>query len=168
MLSRLLREGRVVSSDIKGLIHELSPVDSSEAEQLDPLTLDSARLFDTVVAAYLLDSSRDAFDDAYLADRYLQVSLAPARGEEGAANDAPARAARTAALALAIREPLENALEREGATRVFSEIEMPLVPVLASMERAGMLVDPERLHALSEGLEGQIDELAVQDSLTCG
>ena len=92
VLSRLLREGRVVSPDIKGLIHELSPVDSSEAEQLDPLTLDSARLFDTVVAAYLLDSSRDAFDDAYLADRYLQVSLAPARGEEGAANDAPARA----------------------------------------------------------------------------
>ena len=162
VLSRLLREGRVVSSDIKGLTHELSPVDSSEAEQLDPLTLDSVRLFDTVVAAYLLDSSRDAFDDAYLADRYLQVSLAPARGEEGAADDAPARAARTAALALAIREPLENALEREGATRVFSEIEMPLVPVLASMERTGMLVDPERLHALSEGLEGQIDELACK------
>ena len=39
---------------------------------------------------------------------------------------------------------------------------MPLVPVLASMERTGMLVDPERLHALSEGLEGQIDELACK------
>ena len=162
VLSRLLCEGRVVSPDVKGLIHELSPIDSIEAEQLDPLALDSARLFDTVVAAYLLDSSRDAFDDAYLADRYLQVSLAPAHGEEGAVVDAPARAARTAALALVIREPLENALEREGATRVFSEIEMPLVPVLASMERTGMLVDPERLHALSLGLEGQIDELACK------
>ena len=160
LLSRLLREGRVASPDTKELIHELSPIDSSKSELLDPLTLDGARLFDTVVAAYLLDSSRDAFDDAYLADRYLQASLAPAHGEEGAEDAAPARAARTAALALAIREPLANALEREGATRVFAEIEMPLVPVLASMERTGMLVDPDRLRALSLGLEGQIDEMA--------
>ena len=57
-------------------------------------------------------------------------------------------------------EPLRAALERDGAEALFDRIEMPLIPVLAQMERAGMLVDPERLAAMSEKLSGQIDELA--------
>ena len=48
-------------------------------------------------------------------------------------------------------------MARENAANVFDGIEMPLVPVLAKMERAGMLVDPDRLHSLSEGLATQID-----------
>ena len=41
VLTRLLREGHVASPDVKALLHELSPVDSAEAELLDPLTLDA-------------------------------------------------------------------------------------------------------------------------------
>ena len=156
VLARLFMEGRVASPDMKTLLHELSPIDSSEPELMDPLAADSTRIFDTVVAAYLLDSDRSEFDEAYLADAYLQMSLPAARGAEGAGEDAPVPAARTAALTLALVAPLRDRMARENAANVFDGIEMPLVPVLAKMERAGMLVDPDRLHNLSEGLATQI------------
>ena len=156
VLARLFMEGRVASPDMKALLHELSPIDSSEPELMDPLAVDSTRIFDTVVAAYLLDSDRSEFDEAYLADTYLQMALPAARGAEGAGEDAPAPAARTAALTLALVAPLRDRMARENAANVFDGIEMPLVPVLAKMERAGMLVDPDRLQSLSEGLATQI------------
>ncbi len=159
VLARLFVEGRVASPDMKALLHELSPIDSSELELMDPLATDSTRIFDTVVAAYLLDSDRSEFDEAYLADTYLQMALPAARGAEGAGEDAPAPAARTAALTLALVAPLRECMARENAANVFDGIEMPLVPVLAKMERAGMLVDPDRLHSLSEGLATQITEI---------
>ena len=162
VLARLLLGGRVCSPDVKALMHELSAIDSTVPEVLDPLAIDPARLFDTSVAAYLLDSSRDSFDDAYVADAYLHVGLPAAQGEEGADEGAPAPAARAAHLARVVREPLHEALVAAGAQDVFERIEMPLIGVLASMERAGMLVDPERLHGLSQGLEGQIAEVEAQ------
>lgn len=159
VLARLFMEGRVASPDMKALLHELSPIDSSEPELMDPLAVDSMRIFDTVVAAYLLDSDRSEFDEAYLADTYLQMALPAARGAEGIGEDAPAPAARTAALTLALVAPLRDRMARENAANVFDGIEMPLVPVLAKMERAGMLVDPDRLRSLSEGLATQITEV---------
>lgn len=159
VLARLFMEGRVASPDMKALLHELSPIDSSEPELMDPLSVDSTRIFDTVVAAYLLDSDRSEFDEAYLADTYLQMALPAARGAEGAGENAPVPAARTAALTLALVAPLRECMARENAANVFDGIEMPLVPVLAKMERAGMLVDPDRLRSLSEGLATQITEV---------
>lgn len=159
VLARLFMEGRVTSPDMKALLHELSPIDSSEPELMDPLAVDSTRIFDTVVAAYLLDSDRSEFDEAYLVDTYLQMALPAACGAEGAGEDAPAPAARTAALTLALVAPLRECMARENAANVFDGIEMPLVPVLAKMERTGMLVDPDRLHSLSEGLATQITEV---------
>ena len=159
VLTRLFMGGRVASPDMKALLHELSPIDSSEPELMDPLAVDSTRIFDTVVAAYLLDSDRSEFDEAYLADTYLQMALSVVRGAEGTGEDAPAPAARTAALTLALVAPLRDRMARENAANVFDGIEMPLVPVLAKMERAGMLVDPDRLHNLSEGLATQITEV---------
>ncbi len=160
VLARLVAAGRLAAPDVKALLHELSPVDSSEPELVDPLSADPERLFDTVVAAYLLDSVRSSFDDAYIADTYLHAALPVAAGEEGASEDALAPAARSALVARCAVEPLRAALERDGAEALFDRIEMPLIPVLAQMERAGMLVDPERLAAMSEKLSGQIDELA--------
>lgn len=159
VLARLFMEGRVASPDMKALLHELSPIDSSELELMDPLAVDSTRIFDTVVAAYLLDSDRSEFDEVYLADTYLQMALPAARGAEGAGEHAPVPAARTAALTLTLVAPLRDRMARENAANVFDGIEMPLVPVLAKMERAGMLVDPDRLRNLSEGLATQITEV---------
>ena len=162
VLRRLLLEGHVASPDVKVLLHELSPVDSSEAELLDPLAVDAGRLFDTTVAAYLLDSVRSDFADAYMAETYLHAALPLAAGDAGASEDAATVGARSAWLARQVREPLRSELEAQGADAIFTKIEMPLVRVLASMERAGMYVDPARLAAQSDELVGQIQALEAR------
>ncbi len=160
VLQHLFRHGRVASRDSKALMHVLLPVDSSTEAVDDLSALDPSRVFDTVVAAYLLDSSRSEFPDAYLAETYAGMTVPVAAGEKDAPAGAPHVAARAAMLDLAVLEALAGRLEAEQATAVFAQIEMPLVPVLAKMERAGMLVDPDRLAALSADLSDKIDALA--------
>ena len=160
VLQHLFRHGRVASRDSKALMHVLLPVDSSTEAVDDLSALDPSRVFDTVVAAYLLDSSRSEFPDAYLAETYAGMTVPVAAGEKDASADAPHAAARAAMLDLAVLESLAGRLEAEQATTVFAQIEMPLVPVLAKMERAGMLVDPDRLAALSADLSDKIGALA--------
>ena len=162
VLLRLFATGNIASPDVRGLLHELASVDSAKAQVMDPLDADSTRLFDTVVAAYLLESDRSDFDDSYISERYLGKALPPARGEDGADSDAPAPAARAAVVARASVRLLLAAMERDDAANVFNGVEMPLVPVLVSMERAGMLVDPDRLSELSAGLADQIAELEAK------
>lgn len=160
VLQHLFRHGRVTSRDSKALMHVLLPVDSSTEAVDDLSALDPSRVFDTVVAAYLLDSSRSEFPDAYLAETYAGMTVPVAAGEKDAPAGAPHAAARAAMLDLAVLEMLAGRLEAEQATAVFAQIEMPLVPVLAKMERAGMLVDPDRLAALSADLSDKIGALA--------
>ena len=162
-LGELFSRGRVTSPDVKALLHELAPVDSAEPAAIDPLDVDPTRIFDTTVAAYLLDSIRTSFDDVYLADEYLHVMLPELSGNVS-------EAARSAVVALAVREPLLAALEADGSLTCMDELEMPLVPVLVLMERNGMLVDPDRLQSLSDGLgadiaalEARIHELAGEN-----
>ncbi len=54
----------------RALLHEVNPVDSSEPQKLDQETIDSDRLFDTGVAAYLLESDRSS-DISSLVELYF-------------------------------------------------------------------------------------------------
>lgn len=134
---------------------------------------------DTMVAAYLLDTARRTYDlhelaaDAGLAavpgeassgeegsDGAAQLSLG-ADDEEAA--DPPVDARLTHELADRQRARLEEL----GLTRLLHEVEMPLIEVLAAMERLGVKLDGERLAEIGEGmaeriatLESEIYELA--------
>ncbi|MEW6072041.1 MAG: DNA polymerase I [Planctomycetota bacterium] len=60
---------------------------------------------------------------------------------------------------------LERELAETGATRLFRELEMPLVPVLAAMERRGIRLDVGLVARMSAEMEGEIEtlRLAVQE-----
>jgi DNA polymerase I len=60
-------------------------------------------------------------------------------------------------LALRLRERLEPELGAHHLDRLFREVEMPLVPVLADMETAGIRIDAEFFHALSGRLARDLD-----------
>jgi len=69
---------------------------------------------------------------------------------------AAAYAAEDAEVVLRVRPSLEAALEEAGATSLFRELELPLIPVLARMERHGILVDRETLRAQGEELRREL------------
>ncbi|MGE0645536.1 MAG: DNA polymerase I [Nitrospira sp.] len=69
-------------------------------------------------------------------------------------------AAAEAATALAkLGSILMEQLKEQGSLKLFTEVEMPLVPVLADIERNGFLLDVEGLHGLSKELEQELDRM---------
>ena len=163
--------GRAVSFSTKDDLHRLVPADSSQEALLDVAALDPSRMFDLAVAAYLLDSNRSDYAPAELVRAYLPFALPeqdePAKpAKRGARAKAPVDeafrtrlCAATAAAALALREVLDRMMCADGSRACFDDIEMPLVPALVTLERAGMTVSLPRLRELSDELGAQIDAL---------
>jgi DNA polymerase-1 len=150
-LANLLETGRVAAIDAKAAIEAVCPRDSAIPAALDPARVEPANLFDCQVAAYLLDSTRASYPCADLVETYLGLE-APASPD----------AAYEASAALALKAPLEAALAAGDAEACYRDIELPLIPVLAAMERAGMQVDPAILARQSAELKGELDHLAAR------
>ena len=112
---------------------------------------------DVLVAAYLLNAGRSSYPLMDLAETYLGARLE--------AEDAYApqeNLAREAALIQALAAPLRERLEAVGMTRIMDTMEMPLIPVLAAMEEAGVLIDKAYLNTLAAHMASQIDTLAQE------
>ncbi|MDF1541535.1 MAG: DNA polymerase I [Anaerosomatales bacterium] len=150
--AKLLADARLAAGDTKALLHELCPPVSDGRCDLSFDAADPARLFDCALAAYLLESNRSAYTLDALAADYLGAPLPEPTEERG-------RAALEARAAAALAPVLEGRLAEDGSTECFERIEMPLVPVLARMERVGVGVDTGVLAGLAEETRGRITEL---------
>ena len=67
-----------------------------------------------------------------------------------------------AAAAYTLVGALTEAIERDGSHRAYFDIDLPLVGVLAVMERTGTALDCERLAELGESTQAELDELKVR------
>ena len=150
----LFRTGRIVSDDVKTLLHVVYPMDSAEEAALDASEVDPARIFDAGVAGYLLDSDEGDFSATRLYSTYVGDALPEATDE------AP-QAAIDAIAVRALRETLDPKLVEDGSHDLLTTIEMPLLPVLAAMERRGLFVDPAILAEQSRELGSEIDEMVA-------
>jgi DNA polymerase-1 len=169
-LVALLKTGRVVAADVKTVLEAVCPRDSSEEALLAAGEVPAAHLFDVGVAGYLLDSSQASYTLESLCAQYLGKDVPEAR-EAGSAAAAAGQAqpeeflgtagAINANAAVALKAPLEAALAAKDLTSLFYEIEMPLVPVLATMERVGMAINPAELAKQSSELKHELDALAA-------
>ncbi len=142
--------------DAKGPIHALA------ARGLDFNGLIS----DTALAAYLALPGQRSFDLADLAERYVNRRLTgtgdttvgqlafdtDTDGDVEAANALAQRARATAELA----DALDAVLQQRGATDLLANVELPLVGVLAEMERAGIAADVDHLAGMSASLGGDV------------
>jgi DNA polymerase-1 len=142
-----------VMHDAKGPMHAFG----AHGMELAALTSDTA------LAAYLALPGQRSFDLGDLTLRYLGKELrddsgAPEQltldgsGEEDAAANLVLRARGTAELA----DALDADLERRGAARLLQDLELPLVGVLARMERTGIAADSDHLANMSAELHGQV------------
>ncbi len=126
---------------------------------------------DTMVAAYLIDPARRVYELRELAaDAGLAASAASADESDQAPPDAE-QLALDAGAEVASDPPTEARLVVElaagqrgqlaefGLERLMREVEMPLIEVLAAMERAGIKLDAKRLAEIGEGMTGRIAEL---------
>ena len=111
------------------------------------------KLFDTMIAHYLIEPEQRHTMD-YLADVYLNYTVTK-------------NSAENADIAYQLYEKFKPILVENQLDKLFNEIEMPLVPVLATMEANGVKIDSDNLKQISEqqaleikGIENQIFEAA--------
>jgi len=105
--------------------------------------------FDTKIASYLLDPARSDYGIYGLALDYLGESL----------DNADSDIRRQIALIPALKEKLDKELEEKELIKLFEELEMPLVEVLADMELEGIRLDLEFLKTISRDIEKRLIKL---------
>jgi DNA polymerase I len=110
--------------------------------------------FDTQIAAYILNAALRSQTIADVVAERLDLVMPPPKELQPVH-----RAGLEALAALAVREPLARALEEAGLERLFREIELPLIPVLARMEATGIAVDLEALATLDREFGVEIARL---------
>ncbi|GBF35453.1 DNA polymerase I [Desulfocucumis palustris] len=108
--------------------------------------------FDTMIAAYLLNPATSSRELTEVALEYLKIVLPS--GIEAAL---PARAEAVRRL----HGELSHGIEETGMDRLYYEVELPLVTVLAEMEMTGVKVDRDRLNEMSLELGEKIQSLSA-------
>ena len=127
-------------------------------------------LFDTMVAHYVLQPElRHNMD--YLAEIYLHYKTIPieeligAKGKkQGNMRDLPPEkvyeyACEDADITLKLKHVLEKELKEQGVEKLFYDIEMPLVPVLAYMEKNGVCINLETLKESSQHFTARMKQI---------
>jgi DNA polymerase-1 len=118
--------------------------------------------FDTLLAAFLLDGKSAGLEDLAAA-RLDPDAAATGRGTERVgAEERATRACARADATLRLGGVFEKELEERGQLRYLRELELPLVPVLAEMELAGVSIDTAALEGLSRRLEVRLRELEAE------
>ncbi|MDH3584520.1 MAG: hypothetical protein OER86_09920, partial [Phycisphaerae bacterium] len=130
-------------------------------------------MFDTMVAAYLIDATRSSYKLDNLALAYLGYRMIPITDLLGSGRnqrsmiDLPAStvtdyAAEDAEVTLRLRDHFLPRLEEMDLSDLLADLEMPLVPVLAEMEFNGIRVDPQELDQQKGTIQTRIAELHDQ------
>ena len=126
---------------------------------------------DTEIAGYLLGQEGTSLELERLLRKYTskilasseqtngQLSLEEAETTLSEAELAMQKAAQEALAVAWLCEPLANALAEQGMSDLFTNVEMPLVPVLAKMEHHGVGVDRSELERLNENLKSEVERL---------
>ncbi len=170
----------VVSHEFKPVAVALGDSNAVSAGDLRSV-VNRALRFDCCLAAYLLDPSRSEYSLSGLARHYLDMDV-PSRAEffgrgKKAVPPGEVPGQRLAAFfgaraeaARRLPEAMEPDLEARGLTPLLSDMEMPLLPILAAMEVRGIGIDVEALGEMGEtisqrarGLEREIYSLAGQE-----
>ena len=113
--------------------------------------------FDTQVASYILNAALRSQSIADVVAERLDLVLPPPKELEPVH-----RAGLEALSALAVRDTLARSLQEEGLERLFREIELPLIPVLARMEADGIAVDLDALAVLEKEFATEIGRLEAE------
>jgi DNA polymerase-1 len=158
-------EGPTDAGQLRGMLDRLeTPVVGHEIKPLlvqrigdHPEAAPTPVAFDTQIAAYVLNASLRSQTIADVVAEQLDLILPPV-GEL----DAAARVGLEALSALAVKAPLERRLGEEGLDRLYAELELPLIGVLARMEATGVALDIDALGALATEFATEISRLELE------
>ncbi|WP_378956377.1 DNA polymerase I [Pelosinus sp. sgz500959] len=116
-------------------------------------------VFDTVLAAYLLDPTASEYTLARLKEQYLGQG---SQSQFEKMSQEPLFAVWAAEAIHALHPILQQGLIDNELNLLFDEIELPLVEVLSAVENYGIKVDADYLKIMSDDLGGKIEALLIE------
>lgn len=125
--ARVRKAGHNIKDLMRALLDEGLPMDGF--------------VFDTALAAYLLDATAGSYDLPRLAQTYLGEELPDVQS------------------VWALQPVLHEKMDAQAMLPLYTDVELPLCPVLARMEQAGFLVDRKALYDFGERLTSSIEQL---------
>ena len=125
--ARVRKAGHNIKALMRALLNEGLPTDGF--------------VFDTALAAYLLDATAGSYDLPRLAQTYLGEELPDVQS------------------VWALQPVLHEKMDAQAMLPLYTDVELPLCPVLARMEQAGFLVDRKALYDFGESLTSSIEQL---------
>jgi DNA polymerase-1 len=143
----------IESRDLPIVAHEAKPILVARFVA-NPAAATTQVEFDTQIAAYILNAALRSQSIADVVAERLDLVLPPPKELEPVH-----RAGLEALSALAVRDVLARSLQEEHLERLFREIELPLIPVLARMEATGVAIDLEALAVLQREFGDEITRL---------
>ena len=119
---------------------------------------------DTQIAAFLVNADQRGFDLDSVLQRYLGVTLSGGAGGDeldlGLDASAAQVAGSTAAHVARLAAELDAEVDRRGMARLYAQIEIPLIDVLARMEHAGIAIDGPALQDRADAARSRADAAA--------
>ena len=112
---------------------------------------------DTMIAAYLIDSSRKKFDLPTLARLNLKKEINPEIPEDWTENQY--RTCERADFTNQLASIFSKKIDQDDLEKIYREIELPLVPILYQLELVGMKLDVDELNGVSEFLKNEIERI---------
>ena len=116
---------------------------------------------DTAIAAYLLRPGQRTYGLADIYQRHLQRQLAPASEQLSLLDDDTAGVDAAAAI-LELSAELAGELRKIDSYELYSDLELPLVSVLADMEHTGIAVDVDVLEGLRKDFTSKVEQVEEQ------
>ncbi len=121
---------------------------------------------DILIAAYLLESTRSTYPIPFLAQIYADTDAAFAV-PEGVAESA-FRTAENADFIARLAPIMREKLRENGLETIYTDIELPLIPILEDIELVGMKVDGESLTVFSEFISKELETLRAKITAIAG
>lgn len=112
--------------------------------------------FDSIIAAYLLNPSNSGYRLKDIYQDYLEEDILDYEDKEGDIHEKYCSSVRAV---WNLMKPLDDKIVQMGMGKLYHEVELPLVEVLADMEHNGFKVDMEKLQELSEDFSLRIEKL---------
>lgn len=126
----------LLCTDYKNLLHSLKPLGLAF----------QGKVFDLALAGYAIDPTESSYEISKLTQRYLSKQIEQTSVEYAAA-------------ALELYPVMEREIADRGLTHIYYEIDLPLCPVLAEMEEAGVFVDKKQMLSFRDMLTARITAL---------
>ncbi len=122
----------------------------------------SDNIFDTMIASFIVNNSSGKHDLLSVIQRELNTEISNEKNQSTLFGPAPSIVAEELVFISKLFDTLSEKIKTYQAEKLFVDMEMPMIPILAQMENVGIMIDVKAMNKFSTKISKRIDELTLK------